>query len=363
VALDPAFAVAWAELSASSAVLYSNSVPSPEVSERARKAAEKSIALAPAQPDGYRALGTYYRLVAGDPVRALPEYEKALRLSPGRPDLIRGVALAESSLGKSNEAIEHLRQALRLDPRFASSTLGERLLRLHRTGEAREELERVLSLVPTNLFAIECLAMTYLTEGDIPGARAALARAGKAVEPDALVAYLSNYYDLVWVLDPGQTEILRRLTPVAFDDNFAAWAIGQAQTRRFSGDSSGARTYADQARQALEEQLRSTPDDPQLRSAHGLMLAYLGRKDEALREGERGVALGGPERDAQNGPYMLHQLVRIEIEIGEHEKAIDHLEQLLKIPYNLTPAWLKIDPNFDPLRKNPRFQKLVAAGK
>ena len=60
---------------------------------------------------------------------------------------------------------------------------------------------------------------------------------------------------------------------------------------------------------------------------------------------------------------MLHQLVRIEIEIGEHEKAIDHLEQLLKIPYNLTPAWLKIDPNFDPLRKNPRFQKLVAAGK
>ena len=68
-------------------------------------------------------------------------------------------------------------------------------------------------------------------------------------------------------------------------------------------------------------------------------------------------------KDALSGPYFQHQLVRIYMLVGEPEKALDQLEPLLKIPYFLSPGWLKIDPNFDPLRKNPRFQKLVAGGK
>ena len=93
------------------------------------------------------------------------------------------------------------------------------------------------------------------------------------------------------------------------------------------------------------------------------MLAYLGRKEEAIREGERGVALDPISKDADIGPYTQHQLVRIYMLVGEPEKALDQLEPLLKIPDFLSPGWLKIDPNFDPLRKNPRFQKLVAGGK
>ena len=85
--------------------------------------------------------------------------------------------------------------------------------------------------------------------------------------------------------------------------------------------------------------------------------------EEAIREGERGVALDPISKDALDGPYVQHQLVRIYILVGEPEKALDRLEPLLKIPYFLSPGWLKIDPNFDPLRKNPRFQKLVAGGK
>ncbi len=139
--------------------------------------------------------------------------------------------------------------------------------------------------------------MTYLAEGDLPGARAALGRDGKAVEPDALVAYLANYYDLVWVLDPGQTEILS--TPHAGGLRRQSPPCGpsaQAQARRFAGRCRQAcAIMRNEARQALEEQLRSAPDDPQLHAVRGLALAYLGRKDEALREGERGVALGGPE--------------------------------------------------------------------
>ena len=92
-------------------------------------------------------------------------------------------------------------------------------------------------------------------------------------------------------------------------------------------------------------------------------MAYLGRKEEAIREGERAVTLLPMGKDAFVGPYLQHQLARIYILVGESEKALDSLEPLLRIPYCLSPGWLKIDPNFDPLRDNPRFRKLVAGAK
>ena len=90
------------------------------------------------------------------------------------------------------------------------------------------------------------------------------------------------------------------------------------------------------------------------------MLAYLGRKAEAIREGERGVMLDPMSEDHFFGPYIQHQLVRIYLVVNEPEKALDNLEPLLTVPDHLSPGWLKIDPNFDPLRGNPRFQRLVA---
>ncbi len=91
-------------------------------------------------------------------------------------------------------------------------------------------------------------------------------------------------------------------------------------------------------------------------SRDGLALAYLDRKEEAIREGQRGVALDPVAKGALNGPNYQHQYLLV----GEPEKALDELEPLLKIPYFLSPGWLAIDPNFDTLRKSPRFQKLVA---
>ena len=120
--------------------------------------------------------------------------------------------------------------------------------------------------------------------------------------------------------------------------------------------------YADSARIALEEQIRAAPDDAQRHVLLGLALAYLGRKAEAVREGQRGVELMPISRDAYLGPYVQHQLARIYLLVGEPEKALDQLEPLLEMPYYLSPGWLRIDPTFDPLRNNPRFRKLVAAG-
>jgi len=220
--------------------------------------------------------------------------------------------------------------------------------------------QRGLALAPANLSLIGETAMTFLGEGNLAGARAVLHAAPKEVGPIELVAYVANVNDLEWVLDDPQRALLQRLTPSAFDDDRGIWARCLSQAYAFEGDAANARVYAEEARRAFDEQLRATPDNAQRHAFLGLALAYLGRKDEAVREGKRAVALAPVAEDAQRGPYYQHELARIYILVGEPEKALDQLEPLLKIPYYLSPAWLRIDPNFDPLRKNPRFQRLVA---
>jgi TolB-like protein/Flp pilus assembly protein TadD len=362
VALDPNFAQAWARVSMANSSLYYNSTPTPQLAERARQAAEKAVTLAPNRPEGYWALGNYQRMVVLDFSLALEQFAKGQRLAPADVNLLGATASAEIGLGRWEAAVELRRQGERLDPRSVGPPLGlgDALLRLRRYAEAREAFDRALALAPANLNLIESKAMTYLGEGDLAGARAVLKTAPREVEPTALVAYLAQYLDLVWVLDEGHRELLLRLTPSAFDDDRGAWAICLTLAYALKGDAANVRTHAEEARKAFEEQLRATPNNDQRHVLLGLSLAYLGRKEEAIREGQRGVALDPVEKDANGGPYDLHQLVRIYMLIGEPEKALDQLEPLLKIPYYLSPGWLKIDPNFDPLRGNPRFQKLVA---
>ena len=182
------------------------------------------------------------------------------------------------------------------------------------------------------------------------------------VEPTALAAFFGVYADLCWVLDDTQQELLLRLRPSAFGDDRANWGIVLAQTYWLRGDRAKARIYADSARMAFEENIRATPDDPQQHALLGLSLAYLGRKADAIREGQRSVELLPMSKDAFAGPYMQHQLVRIYLLTGEPDKALDLLEPLLKIPYSLSPGLLRIDPNFAPLKGNPRFEKLAAGG-
>ena len=364
VALDPSFAQAWAQVSRANSFLYFFTVPTPELAERARQAAEKARALAPDRPDGYLALGAYQRAVVGDSNRALEEFAKGQRVAPANAELVRGTAVAEQALGHWEAAAGHFSQAEQLDPRSVRNPFarGGALLFLRRYPEAREALDRGLALAPANLGVIEGKAMTFLAQGDLAGARGVLKAAPKEVET-ALVAFVANSWDLVWVLDEGQRELLLRLTSSAFNDDRGIWALCLAQASALKGDAANVRIHAEEARKAFAEQLRAVPEHSTRHAEFGVALAYLGRREEAIHEGERAVALLPVAKDAVFGPYFQHQLARIYVLVGEPEKALDRLEPLLKIPYLLSPGWLKIDPNFDPLRKNPRFQKLVASGK
>jgi tetratricopeptide (TPR) repeat protein len=365
VALDPRFAQAWARVSYANSLLYSRSIPTPALAERALQAAQKAVELAPGRPEGYLALGTYERAVSLDYGRALEQFEKGLRAAPGDASLIRATAFAEQGLGRWDVALGHLRKAERLDPRSADTQrrLGEVLSHLRRYPEAREALDRGLAVAPASINLIEFKGMTFLAQGDLAGARAVLKAAPKEVDPTALVAFVASSGDLVWVLDDEQRELLLRLTPSAFDGDRGQWALNLTQACALKRDTKSVRAYAEEATKAFEEQLREAPNDAGLHVYLGLALAYLGQKERAIREGERGVALDPVTKDARDGPYFQHQLARIYMLVGEPERALDQLEPLLEIPYFLSPGWLRIDPNFDSIRSNPRFQKLVAGGK
>jgi serine/threonine protein kinase/tetratricopeptide (TPR) repeat protein len=361
VTLDSAFVPAWSQLARARAFLYSNGTPTPELGAQVRQAAERARALGPDRPEGQMALGDYYRSVALDNREAVEAVEAGLKLAPNNVDLLVTAALAEQRLGQWNNALQHLAKASALDPRSANTSrrTGVALLYLRRYPEAYAAMDRGLALAPTNLVIIEQKAMVALAQGDLPGARAVVRTALSTVDPAALLAFMGNFQDLYWVLDDDQQQQLLTLPPSAFDDDRGTWAIVRAQTYDLRGNPAQARIYADSARLVLEEQLRATPENGQLHAFRGLALAYLGRKAEAIAEGRRGVALVPMGRDAYIGAYIQHQLARIYTMAGEPEQALDQLEGLLKIPYYLSPGWLRIDPTFDPLRKHPRFRKLV----
>ena len=354
VALDSTFVAAWAALSESASAFLAIGALWERAADRAHVAAERAIALDPKHPDGYRALGDYY-LVARNPARAAESYSKGLALAPDDADLLRGLRLVEQSAGRWEQAVVQLRRSLSLDPRSAitADELGSTLLWLRRYDEALQAVDQALAVEPASLPAVQHKAMVFLGRGDLEGARALLAEPPAGVDLPAFVVFMSTVWDLYWPLSAEQRSLVKRLPPSAFDGDAGAWGLALAGVYEVEGDMRRAAAYGDSAATALEQQLAASPGDAHRMVLLGVALAYQGRKAEALRLGRQGVEL-------LPGNYFLHQLARIYILTGDAEKAMDTLERLLASPYYLSPGWLRIDPAFDPIRKHPRFQKLVA---
>jgi TolB-like protein len=360
-ALDPAFALAWARLSSASSVIYFNGISPPGDAEVARKAAEQAFKLSPELPEAFVALGHYHAFVTKDYARAVNVLSQGLRIAPTNVELYSGLGLVDESLGRWQEALGNFKHATELDP-FSWQVyrdLAESLVFLRLYGEAREVCDRGLGVAPANLDLIQYKAMTYLGGGELQKARAVPTLVPKEVDERAIVAYLAYQWDLLWVLDETRREVFLRLTPGEFDEDRGTWGLAMAQAYALRGEKGKVREYAEQARRDFVKQSAEAPNNATQHALLGLALAYLGRGEEAVLEGERGAALLPIAKDAFIGPYIQHQVLRIHIILGHNEKALDLLEPLLRIPYLLSPGWLKIDPNFDRLRGNPRFEKLV----
>jgi serine/threonine-protein kinase len=361
VAHDSTFAPAWAQLARARGRLHFVRTPGSATSaESVRMAAERARTLAPGRPEAQLAWGGYLSLVREDFGGALQAYEAGLQLAPTNAELLLLAATMEYYLGRWEASIGHARRAQALDPRAVGppSRLAAVLLSFRRWAEARQEADRALALAPTNLDMLEVKIETYVSQGDLAGAQTAVLLASRVVGPTVVVARLASY-NLCWLLDSAQQALLLRLTPAAFDNDRGAWGIALAEGYALRGDQARVRIYADSARLGSEEELRGAPENPGAHTTRGVALAYLGRRTEAIREGERGVELNA--KDLLNSPYNEHQLARIYLLLGEPEKAIDRLKHLLAIPYSLSPGRLRIDPTFDALRDNPRFERLVTA--
>ena len=365
VAVDSNFVLAWSQLSRAHSWVYFNTPAAPEAErQRAKTAAERALLLAPQSPEAHLAMGVYHYAAENDNEEAQADYARGLALAPNSEELLTNLADVELARGQYDQSLAHVRAAQILAPRsiLVSRRLAERLLWLRRYPEAREETERALALAPESSRIYQLKIMILLAEGDLAGARSVLAAAASRIGPRELAVEMSVSWDLFWVLDEAGQTLIRRLRPASFYDDPVTWGLVQTGIRALHDDSSGMRAFADTARIAAQAEIKENPGNALMHAFLGLAYGYLGRGAEAVREGRAAVALRPLADDALQGAYLQHQLARIYLLVGEPEKALDQLEALLKIPYYLSPGWLKVDPNFDSLRGNPRFQRLVEGG-
>ena len=365
-ALDSTFAAAWADLATTHILLFRTGGMQIRDAQAAGREVERATALGPGLPDVRAAKGRYQEVVRGDVAGALREYEAGLRAAPNRGDLLSLVSGAEATLGRSAAALSHLEQATRLDPRSpgVAAGLSGMYFDLRRYAEARAALDRARALRPSSLSLIYTQALLHAVEGDLAGARHALQLAHQVTDSTTVVAYVALREDLLWLLDDAQQRLLLTLTPAALDGGRADWALALAETYWRRGDRNKARAYADTAGVEYRPLIRDAlnpADRAQLIALQALAFAYLGRSEDAVGRGDEALNAGRlAAAPTSQQSYIQFLLARIHLLAEQPEKALDQLEPLLKTTGSrVSPGLLKIDPTFDPLRGNLRFERLL----
>src|SRR5438132_1742333 len=374
VRLDPKFALAWALLSNVTSFGYLSTILQPTVAlrEEARQAAETALTLQPNLGEAVLAKGYYHYSCLKDYDTAVGYFEQARQLLPNSSRIPESLAYLERRRGQWDRSESYFNEAERLDPRNVSILTQHALsyMELRRFPEAVRKFDQVLDITPDDLDTLVLKAAIAQAEGDLPRASALLAPLHPATDVSGsleIQAYQAILERRPAQIIPRLKEILAKPDPVlGFYNGELRFFLGWAQ--EVAGDQAAAQESWQQARSELEPFLKKQSENVGLIADLTLINMGLGGKAAALALSEQAMAANPIEKDAVDGPIPIDILARVAARVGEPDRAITALQKLLSIPYNgalaaapLTPALLRLDPMFDPLRNDPRFQKLVAS--
>jgi TolB-like protein/class 3 adenylate cyclase/Tfp pilus assembly protein PilF len=376
VRLDPKFALAWALLSYVDALGYltQNLQPTVALREEARQAAETAVTLQPNLGEAVLAKGYYHYSCLKDYDTAVRYFDQARPLLPNSSRIPEYLAYLERRRGQWERSEAYFNEAERLDPRNAFLLTQHALSyqSLRRFPEALRKLDQVLNITPDDIDTLVYKAATYQAEGDLPRAAALLIPLHPSVDQTlALETQVGQA-----ILERRPASIIARLKEIlAKPDPALGYLIGELRfwlgwAQEVAGDHAAAQESWKQARSELESFLKEQPENWVLIGDLALTNMGLGDKTVAFALVEKAIAVNPIEKDPMDGPGSIEILARVSAKMGEPERAVGALQKLLSTPYEsplnaanvpLTPALLRLDPMFDPLRNDPRFQKLVAS--
>jgi TolB-like protein/predicted Zn-dependent protease len=368
VHLDPGFALAWARLSRANAQAYFNGLDNTparrDATERALNTAQK---LQPNSPETLLAQAYYQYWVLRDYELAKATFGRVRDSLPGSSDVPAALALIARRQGHWDESVAYWEQTLVLDPRNVEwlKNAAETYGMLRQFPAALKTYDRVLDIVPNDPDTLAVEAKIYQAEGNLKEAGKLLV--GINAQTPSINAYVTkkDQFILERRFDEAIRLIHNRLTEYRdlpdierlFDSFFLLLA------QQYSGDVVGARATAQQVLGPLETLCQKDPDSPILAQLLSVTRAVLGQKDAAIKGAERAITLLPSGKDAVTGPKAEEILAAVEVLVGDKNRAIPKLQRLLEIPYAdcLTPALLRLQPLWDPLRGDPAFQKLCEA--